>query len=293
MSSETQRLSPSVAETEFLVGHIEKLDIATGARTKFVQYSTMLDVLADMLTEPAPSTLVETGNDLAQRLHRTMKATTRATPCILATIVLSQGVSPADRIAILKLDMDVQGARARRQGDVIVSLELLKDLLPQPGRLAKAILWPDPRGGSGAYLQDRNTGEPASYFPNAYDLVLGATPAKAEAALVDVVRAGTSTAARGPALHELDQYKGTVAGALDHLRSLDVIVPPTLPDPLADAEMPVRSQRALRRKVRFDAGWAHLEVPVEHESDVTITPHSDGRWTISVTVTSEPVSRLV
>jgi hypothetical protein len=286
---------PSPTERDFILDHVGDLDPAAGARASFLTTSGMPAALTAMLAA-SPAAFEKTAQALAQRLHLRMQARNRVTDCILAIVGVADTGTATKQIAVLKLDMDNKGALgSRNKAGVITSLTLLTDLLPQPGRLAKAMLWPDPRGGAGAYLRDKSTGEPAAYFPEAFDLTLGTTPAKAETALVEVARAVPDPAARRAALAAVDGFSGTVSGALRHLARLDVPVPRArdLPEDLADPDVPVRASRALRRKVRIQADWLTVDVPVDREPDVSVVDNNDGTWTVSATVEVRPERTLV
>ena len=163
----------------------------------------------------------------------------------------------------------------------------MTQLLPQPGKLSKAVLWPDPAGGPGAYVRDATSNEPAAYFPAAYDLAVGTT-VKAEIALVELVRAEPVAAVRTAALAALHGHAGTVGTALQTLRQANIAVPAALPPDLADAGTPVRAARALRRQVTFQADWLTVTVPIQHEDDVDVVDNHDGTWTVSATVGARP-----
>lgn len=279
---------PASTETQFILDHIAGLDPATGARAAFWATSGMPAALTGMLTQSAGD-FEGSAQALAQRLHRTMRSRSRTTASILAVVALARGIAGTDQIGVLKLDMDNRGAQARRNAQgVVTSLELLTHLLPQPGKLSKAMLWPDARGGDGAYLRDRTTGEPAAYFPEAYDLSVGVTPDRAERALVEVVRGVEDPALRRAALATVDSHAGTVETALEALAAAAVPVPEPLPPDLADAGVPVRASRALRRRVTLQAEWLTVTVPVEREQDVLVERNGDGTYTVSATVGTEP-----
>jgi hypothetical protein len=280
--------APNAAETTFLLEHIAALTPEKGNRAAFLLTSGMPTTLTALLNASAADFEV-TSQALAQRLYLRMRARSRTTDCILAITATAPGQGPSNTISILKLDMDSSGAEgARNAAGLVTNLRLLTQLLPQPGRLAKAMVWPDPRGGAGAYVRDVFHGEPAAYFPEAYDLTIGTTMNAAELALVDVVRADPDPARRSAALAALDAYEGTVEGALDALREVEVPVPDELPDELIDAAVPVRATRALRRRVRLQADWLTVTVPIDHEDDVDVTDNEDGTWTVSATVGARP-----
>lgn len=280
--------APDPSETQFVLDHIAKLTPERGNRAAFAAGSAVPADLAAMLAARGPSFETASQN-LAQTLHARMASTSRATPCILAVAAVARGTGAADTIAVLKLDMDQSGADVGRDASGRVTrLRLMTQLLPQPGKLSKAVLWPDPAGGQGAYVRDATSNEPAAYFPAAYDLAVGTTVDKAESALVELVRAEPVAAVRSAALAALHGHAGTVGTALQTLRRANITVPAVLPPDLADPGTPVRAARVLRRQVILQADWLTVTVPIQHEDDVDVVDNHDGTWTVTATVGARP-----
>lgn len=97
---------------------------------------------------------------------RSLQTATNAQDCAFAALRAGSNTEHDEHVTLLKLDAVVEAAQTTMLSGR-VSLQVLKRLLPEPGKLQKALSWPDPRAVSDVIMIDRNaTG--AQYFENAY-----------------------------------------------------------------------------------------------------------------------------
>lgn len=123
---------------------------------------------------------------LQQALVRTMAGTTSASDCVFAVIhAQEQPAGQTSHLTALKLDAVVEAARVRSDTGV-VNLQVLRELVPEPGALRKALSWPDLRPDSDVLMIDTNASN-AQYFENAYQVRLSPKSPQAEAELQAVI----------------------------------------------------------------------------------------------------------
>lgn len=278
------------AESDFLARHVDRVrGGGEGARSVFMHSSPMAALLAGLRT--ASDTAFVTGAESLQlRLSRTMGQATNPTDCVFAVIhgQASPGAAPQDGyVTVLKLDAVVEAARMSIQAGT-VSLHVLKELLPEPGKLQKALSWPDPRPISEVVVIDKNS-QSAKYFENAFDVLVSPRPADAEGELQAVIARHVPQADLGAVLTEAGRLQGPMDEVLETLAQTR----PELAGPAADAAAAPRPSGIIRpnklaaRPVTWTADGVELRVPPELAGNVDVIQEGDG-FRLSVYVTTRP-----
>jgi hypothetical protein len=279
------------AESDFLARHVVSVrGGGDGARSVFMSTSAMARLLDGMRT--ATDTAFVTGAESLQlRLSRTMGQATNPTDCVFAVIHgrdTHAGAPQEGHVTVLKLDAVVEAARLSIEAGA-VSLHVLKELLPEPGRLQKALSWPDPRPISDVVVIDKNS-QSAKYFENAFEVLVSARPADAEAELQAVIAANVPRADLGTVLTEAGRLHGPmdeVLGTLSQTR-------PELANAAAEAAAArrpsgfIRPNKLAARPVVWTADGVELRVPPELAGDAGYEREGDG-YRLSVHVATEPV----
>lgn len=274
-------------EVDFLVRHVERVrHVAQGGRSAFVAGSATPATLASMAVG-TDSEFLAGAELLQQSLARAMGQVARASDCVLAVV---QAVEPArapGHLTLLKLDAVVEAARVRIEHGV-VNLQVLRELVPEPGALRKALSWPDPRPDSDVLMIDTNTSN-AQYFEDAYQVRVSPKSAQAEAELQTAIVRAVPQADHARALADANTMGGPAHEVLDALADTYPSLRPAARAAAADPRPSgiIRAQRVAARPVVWRADGVELRVPADRAGDVRSVQGPDG-WTLSIRVDSEP-----
>jgi hypothetical protein len=134
-----------VEEADFLVRHVKSVRRVSDAasRSKFTVGSRIPYEFED-LRRVDDAEFETTAKYLQSRLAGTMATSTNASDCVFAVVHTQEEPSKEGELTLLKLDAVVEAARISLAAGK-VTLKVLKELLPEPGKLQKAISWPDER----------------------------------------------------------------------------------------------------------------------------------------------------
>lgn len=140
------------SEADFLGRHVGRVRRAglRGAQRHCVQGARVPALLAGML-EGSDTDLVAACEELQQNLARTMRQVANPSTASSRSSTRRTRAQGAARLTVLKPDAVVEAARVRVEAGV-VNLQVLKELLPEPGALRKALSWPNPRPDSDALM---------------------------------------------------------------------------------------------------------------------------------------------
>ncbi|HEX4445037.1 MAG TPA: nucleoid-associated protein [Galbitalea sp.] len=276
-------------ESDFLVRHVEKvreLDEAS-PRGVFTTSSYVPDLLRALLT-CSDLQFEQHSKTLQDRLAKLMGTSTNAKDCVFAVVHTEQsGVQ--DQITILKLDAVVEAAETGTlQGKV--TLKVLEKLIPEPGKLQKALSWPDPRATSDAILIDANFTQ-AEYFSSAFDI--GASPRSpdAEKALHKALVASVNPASLGAALADAAVLEGPADAVLASLATTYPELTPVAQATARDVRPAgmIRKNKISALPLVWTADGAKLTIPSSKAGSVEITPDPAGQgWLLILHTAGRP-----
>lgn len=277
-------------EADFLARHVTRVRTLTDSSPRAL-FSTGSGVPALLAGLPAANDAEceATSKVLQDRLVATMRGTSQASDCVLAVLVTQE--HQRQEVTILKLDAVIEAARMEFLKSGRVSLKVLKELLPEPGRLQKSVSWPDPRGVSDAITIDTNV-TAARYFENAYDLQVSPKSTEAEAEL------GRLLVERLPAarLREAYERASGLSGPLDEvLTDLAGRGFPELEEPAQQAASDRRPSGIIRpnkvavKPVVWRADGIEVRVPPNLADSIEITETNEG-WQILVPTKTRPAA---
>jgi hypothetical protein len=275
-------------ESDFLARHVGKVRTLTeaSARAIFRGSSYVATLLPTLLTS-TDAEFTAAAQSLQDRLAKTMKATTSAADCVFALV--TTGDSAPEHVTILKLDAVVEAARTSiEKGQV--SLTVLKDLIPDPGRLQKALSWPDTRASSDVVMIDTNVTH-AQYFENAFDVLISPRSQEAEETLQSEVIARVPIADLPQALEDAGKLDGPLDDVLEKLAktypTLSEVAVRTHTDPKPSGI--IRPNKVAALPITFEADGAKLVVPPGMIGSVTIEKDPNGNgWRLIITSRTEP-----
>jgi hypothetical protein len=275
-------------ESDFLVRHIEKVrDLKdASARSVFTPLSNTPMVLERLRTS-SDGDFETTADELQAALARSMQTATNAQDCVFAALRAGLNTEHDEHVTLLKLDAVVEAAQTTMLSGR-VSLQVLKRLLPEPGKLQKALSWPDPRVVSDVIMIDRNaTG--AQYFENAYGVQVSSRSIEAENGLVTTLTQSLTREQLGQAMVDagrlhgpLDQVLGTMAEKYPELRE-----PAQAAASQARPAGIVRRNKVAARPLVWRADGAELKIPPELASNVKTERAGDG-WLFTLRTRTEP-----
>jgi hypothetical protein len=279
-----------VAESDFLVRHVEKVRrlTETSVRGLFSPDSGMPGILKSLAT--AEDTVFETtAKNLQDSLADAMRPVPNARDCVFAVVVTVDPQADS-HVTLLKLDAVVEAARMELLKTGGVSLKVLKELLPEPGRVQKALSWPDGRTVSDAITIDTNATS-ARYFEDAFDMRVSPKSTEAETALAKTL------VERIPAenLPAAFTAAAVIEGPLDDV--LEALTEAGFPElaevalDVAGEERPagiIRPNKLAAKSVVWRADGVELRVPAELASYVNIEPEGDG-WRLTLRTRTRPV----
>jgi hypothetical protein len=231
-----------------------------------------------------------TAKILQDALVASMATSTNASDCVFAVVhTIDQDGDPG-YVTLLKLDAVVEAARmSLKTGKV--TLQVLKELLPEPGKLQKAVSWPDTRAVSDAIVVDKNISH-AKYFQAAFEVEVSPRSLEAEADLTRTIIERVPADRRGDAL----SMAVNLAGPLDDVLSkLSKYGYPELEEPAREAaerDQPsgiVRTNRVAAKPLIWRADGIEVRVPPTMMSHVVVEPDPEQQgWQIVVRTQTQP-----
>lgn len=279
-------------EQDYLARHVEKVRAtsAAGGRSLFrsrTQTEGHLKVLADPATTVA--TFESRSRTLQTALARSMKTSTNAKDCVFAIVSASDDPpSTATHVSLLKLDAVVEAAQMQRLADKGVSFRVLRKLLPEPGKLQKALSWPDPRASSDVVVLDTNFST-AQYFENAFEVLVSPKSVEAEEQLLTILQQRLPQADFPAAVEAAAPLSGPLDEVLGALATEYPALAPAVAS-VATHDRPagiVRKNKVAARHVVWRAPGVELRVAPELAASVTAVETAAG-WVLSVVSPVEP-----
>jgi hypothetical protein len=277
-------------EADFLSGHVEKARriVSSSARGVFSAGATTPGLLERLVTTADDAEYEAVSKTLQDALASAMKGST-AKDCVFAVVRAHDEVPDSKpHVTLLKLDAVVDAARMELvKGHV--TFEVLHELLPEPGRLQKALSWPDPRATSQVIMHDTNFSH-AQYFERACQADVSKKSTETEAQLAEAIYDAVPLESVPDAIERAADLSGTLDEVLTTL-SEDF---PQLADPAAEvatAERPpgiVRPNKVRTQRLVWRADGVELRVPPELAGSV-FTERRGNVWRLSVDTPSEPV----
>ncbi len=287
-------LAPSLVvfgptEVDFLVRHVDRVrTVGRAGRSVFVGGAQTRTTLAAMLAGTDGDFLVG-AQALHQSLARAMGQSTNASDCVLAVIQAREAPPTGEHLTVLKLDAVVEAARIRINAGV-VNLQVLRELVPEPGALRKALSWPDARAGSDVLMIDTNASN-AQYFEDAYQVRVSPKSPQAEAELQAVIVRDVPAQDLPRVLSEAAGMQGPAHEVLGALARNYPSLAPAARAATADPRPSgiVRPNRLAARPVVWRAEGVELRVPADRAADVSVVGDGNGGWVLSIRVQTEPV----
>jgi hypothetical protein len=291
-----QVVDPSVVavgpnEADYLIRHVTKVrkEVEAGGRSLFRSHAHTPDLLQVLLDAgTTDGHYAATAKTLQDALVRTMKTTTTAKDCVLAAVCLEDD-DGSTHVSLLKLDAVVEAAQMKRLKDQGVSFKVLQHLLPEPGKLQKALSWPDPRASSDVVMLDTNFAS-AQYFENAFEVRVSSRSTAAEDQLLYALHESVPPADLPRAIEAAAEKSGPLDSVLIEL-SEEFPILEAAATRAAQADRPVgmvRRNKVAARQVTWRATGltAHTSPTVATTVDVTQLP--SGRWSFTVETEDEP-----
>lgn len=278
-------------EADFLARHVGKVRSVTDTtvRSRFRRGSGMPSLL-DSFRTLDDAQFEATAKILQDALVASMATSTNASDCVFAVVhTIDQDGDPG-YVTLLKLDAVVEAARmSLKTGKV--TLQVLKELLPEPGKLQKAVSWPDTRAVSDAIVVDKNISH-AKYFQAAFEVEVSPRSLEAEADLTRTIIERVPADRRGDAL----SMAVNLAGPLDDVLSkLSKYGYPELEEPAREAaerDQPsgiVRTNRVAAKPLIWRADGIEVRVPPTMMSHVVVEPDPEQQgWQIVVRTQTQP-----
>jgi hypothetical protein len=278
-------------EADFLSRHVQRVRALTdsSARAVFSQGSR-IPLLLDELRTAADTGFETTAKTLQDALAETMRSSTNASDCVFAVVLTGGGGSPGNEVTLLKLDAVVEAARMEFLSTGRVTLKVLKELLPEPGRLQKALSWPDPRAISDAIAIDTNVTS-ARYFENAFNLYVSPKSTQAESELTKVIVEHVPPSRIPDAFSAASALTGPMDDVLDELSEHGF---PELAQPARDASADprptgvVRINKVAAMNIVWRADGAEVRVPPHLAANVTVERDDSDGWRIILKTRTQP-----
>lgn len=295
-------LRPGVEDvSDFLVAHVESLqERASGGSTANASFSKAggdglesSDLLEAIRCGDDDAFLAASGA-LDRRLLAAMKHVGNAAlGLLLCATVVDEASSSSTRAVVLKLEVVSEQGAVLRDLDGVETLAAVKDVLDQPGKLQKGVVFPDSRPGSQAVVGDLS-GDEAQYFLRAVGIVLEMHAKDTAKALVSAVaRQAGSTVAQKSASILRSITAGTTAEVVRALRErvpeLDGRAAAAVVAILETGKRPVvRVDTAASVRAKIKIGSLTLSGPAEEIARVSWDEDASGRWTTTVPSETEP-----
>lgn len=276
-------------EADFLTRHVGKVRSVkdTTVRSRFRQGSTMPSLLDDFRTLDDQK-FEESAKILQDALVAAMATSTNASDCVFAVVHTADQEGQLGYITLLKLDAVVEAARMSVATGK-VTLQVLRELLPEPGKLQKAFSWPDVRAVSDAIIVDASS---AKYFQAAFDVEVSPRSLEAEADLTRTILEQVPPERQHDALSKAV----TLAGPLDEvLIELSTNGFPELEEAAREAtesNQPagiVRTNKVAAKPLIWRADGIEVRVPPTLMRNVEVVPDPEQQgWQIIVSTRTQP-----
>lgn len=282
------------AEMDYLARHIAKVRETTssGGRSLFTRNANTPALLETLRTTTFDPHFSATAETLQDSLARTMRTSTNAKDCVFAAVRAAATPDAEPHVTLLKLDAIVEAARMRRLANRGVSFQVLKDLLPEPGKLQKAISWPDPRPASDVIMLDTNFAA-AQYFEIAYQVQVSPKSVEAEEQLLRILSSRLPPAALPRAVDDAAAMSGPLD---DVLRDLAEDYP-QLADAVSQASTDsrpagiVRPNKIAARNILWKAEGLEVRVSPHLAPRVKKDRTPQGMWTLTIETVDEPIQQ--
>ncbi|HEX5403174.1 MAG TPA: hypothetical protein VFX16_12810 [Pseudonocardiaceae bacterium] len=279
-------------EADFLARHVRKARSLNDASPRSLfEASSNVPTFLDRLRTAPDDEFESIAKTLQDALVAMMQASTNASDCVFATVV-TQDPGQQKNVTLLKLDAVVEAARLDFLSSGRVTLQVLRELLPEPGRLQKALSWPDPRPESDAISIDTNV-RAAKYFENAFDLHVSVKSSEAEADLSRIIVEYIPPARLPDAFSAASSLRGPLDEVLSELSQHGY---PELDEPANSAALNARPAGVIRmnkvaaRTVVWRADGIEIKVPPHMVGRLTIEPDvEDDGWRIVIKTRTRPM----
>jgi hypothetical protein len=278
-------------ESDYLARHVSKVrgTVDVGARSVFQHAANTPSLLETLRTTSSDGHYAATAKTLQDALAKTMKTSTNAKDCVLAAVRAKDADGGDSHVTILKLDAVVEAARMKRLRNSGVTFEVLRGLLPEPGRLQKALSWPDPRPSSALVVLDTNFAM-AQYFEIAYQVQVSPRAVEAEEQLVRTI----SQRVDARSIPRVIASAGTLEGPLDTVLTELSKTYPELDGAAAEITSDgrpagiIRRNKVTARPVIWKAPGLELRISPEVAATVNKVRTQVGTWRLTVETAEEP-----
>nr|WP_157527203.1 hypothetical protein [Kibdelosporangium sp. MJ126-NF4] len=276
-------------EADFLTRHVGKVRTVrdTTVRSRFRQGSNMPSLL-DSLRTLDEQKFEASAKVLQDALVAAMATSTNASDCVFAVVHTADEIGEPGYITVLKLDAVVEAARMSVATGK-VTLQVLKELLPEPGKLQKAFSWPDVRAVSDAIVVDASS---AKYFQAAFDIEVSPRSLEAEANLTRTILEEVPPDRQ----HEALSKAVTLVGPLDDVLSeLSLNGFPELQQAAREASESsqpaglIRTNKVATKPLIWRADGIEVRVPPALMTNVKVAPDPERQgWQIIVSTRTQP-----
>jgi hypothetical protein len=280
-----------VDEADFLRRHVEKVRATSDVSARSVFSSTATGTISKLdrlLTTGSAKAYEAAAKALQDSLAQAMKTASNARDCVFAVVRAADSSKTDPYVTLLKLDAVVEAARMRLIAGGGVTFTVLKELLPEPGKLQKALSWPDPRSISDVIMLDTNV-VGAQYFENAFQVRVSPRSTSAEAELARVLQENVPLASLPAAVAAAAELDGPLDKVLETLAEdydeLQDVATAAASDPQPAGI--VRRNKVAARPLVWRADGVELRVDAALADSVTVEQSPAG-WRIIVTTRTQP-----
>jgi hypothetical protein len=281
-------------EVDYLARHILKVreTVSSGGRSVFVHAANtpnLLDTLRSTLSDPH---FAATAKTLQDSLAYAMRTSTNAKDCVFAAVRAADAANSEPHVTLLKLDAVVEAAQMKQLANHGVSFHVLRKLLPEPGKLQKALPWPDIRASSDVIMLDTNFAA-AQYFEIAYQVRVSAKSVDAEEQLIRTLSARLPPSE----LPQAVQAAAKLSGPLDDVLSTLAADYPALSGAAAEATIDARPAGIVRpnkisaRQIVWKADGVEVRVSPGLAASVSKQQTPQGTWELVIETPDEPMQR--
>jgi len=292
-------MRPGVDEVSpFLVAHVDDLRgrAANGSTANAAFLSDGDRQLMEDLRSGSDDAFLAAAGELGARLVQQMNPMGASLPGLFVCATIeSDGDLVLPYATVLKLEVvSAQGAILRKLETGEETLAAVTDVLDQPGKLQKGLVFRDVRPGSEAVVGDKLAQREARYFLRAMGIQLQAHGEVSARALVSAVaeRAGQDVANRvvgalptvdpAPTREVLTSLRGAIPELTEELSA-------AVSDALETAERPVvLIDTAAPVKATMRAGRLRLSGPADAVGAVSVDSDREGGWWVRFHSDEEP-----
>jgi hypothetical protein len=279
-------------EMDYLARHVTKVRETTssGGRSLFIRPANTPTLLETLRTTASDPHFGATAKTLQDALARSMRTSTNAKDCVFAAVRAVAVTGGENHVTLLKLDAIVEAAQMRWIAKKGISFEVLKELLPEPGKLQKALSWPDPRPSSDVIMLDTNFAA-AQYFEIAYQVQVSPKSVEAEDRLLRILSSKLPSTELPRAVDEA----AALSGPLDEVLSTLVESHPELAGAAAEVSADsrpagiVRANKIAARHVIWKAEGLEVRASPSLVPNVTKIRTPRGTWTLTIETSDEPI----